>query len=1104
MIFSQSFLIEPETQTGDVYGTEFTFRSNFPPQYTRFAWDLGDRSKIIYNQSKVLHTYNYPGFYTVGLSAWTDYGEIAVDVATINVDYPYRDSLTFTQLPSGYSIPGIETDIPFIVSLTSAKIDQPISLVLHSFNSKSVPHYAAPDKWNFIIPRWRFKDINKNVLGQTVELSTTPIYKNGKKVAVKADYSFFYVDDISTGIDLQHDCPLVVIASLSTQNFTYPPESIIYPYASYSNNEIVQAATTWQLMDCIPTSLKVTESFVNEVYPIKWKDVSIPVMLTIKCDSSKLSSYAIAESAPQYNIDSLSYPRTNELGKIAPAKLSLSAAGVTLQENVHFKVDEDSLYFQNTDIYGNVCNGYIFTSITPLTSITTTDVVVKANTISNNGTRDPDKRYGFDFPIGFPIYYDAYVAHSLENVFYKLKYAIDTADCPFIRFYKAKDILATGTSTVVPVPSASEFGETIENYTLPLTGHGNLYAMSFCPIKNRLYTADIDFNTISCYSQGTILLTSVNLERLFNKSSLGPTSISIDSQCNVWVSLLDDRKIVKFDYNLNYLLSAVPYPEFNEPLRAGSWLEPRNPTFSPPVIETDKENCVWVCYPSYDMPSRLYKFSSTGTTLASADLPGNAVPISLSIGNDNSVWVACKHTSEIMAFSSDGKQLSSDGTFNPHITKGLIRPSYLCHDNTGNLCILHGYNLYSYYDMYKDTLTTWEIDFNTRSTKLIGPLRPISNINYNLDKTEIWGGISCDVYNRLWFLDSETNQGGTTSPSQLSGINTISLDPRRYAPYTTYVIKPGETTFETLSVDNDIAVTLGIQRSVQAGGDWTGNRWYQKYASGLFSNPIEGVSSPFKIYDLDESFKLAKINETWNYSDYFKSLAFPEILQSNEELFKFIGAAAGDSTDLHKNLGSTCYEKIANFVINHSDVTTADTNALVSLAQQVGAEVNDYANEYPVAIKRLIDLFSVNKNQLFGMQNFESDPLKKIGDLINRDLTTTAIITANRFYYIKHKQTNDSRIFYANKLGELEKYSIDLLNISGLLSPISTNYYVYNYNENAIDEAVPWINNLIDWKQPNTTLSHPSTASQTTDWFENEGVVETMFNNLLTKHLFGK
>jgi hypothetical protein len=404
--------------------------------------------------------------------------------------------------------------------------------------------------------------------------------------------------------------------------------------------------------------------------------------------------------------------------------------------------------------------------------------------------------------------------------------------------------------------------------------------------------------------------------------------------------------------------------------------------------------------------------------------------------------------------------------------------------------------------MYTNRMKTWEVDITERTAKLLPPLWTPDSKNLNLDKTEIWGGISCDVYDRLWLIDSETNQVYAALPDQLSGIDTMPLNYTRKDQNTTYIIKGGETTFVGLSVNDVQAVNIGLQRSIQAGGDWTGNRWYQKYASGLFANPIEGVSAPFKIYDLDDSFKLSKINETWSYSDYFKSLAYPEILQKNQDLMTFMGAAAGDSTNLHKDLGSTSYERIANFVANHSDIDTANADALHSIAQQVGVDIKQYAEDYPVAVKRLIDLFSINKRYLFGIPNIETDPFKKIQTLLNPTFSDTVMITANSFYFLKHKQTNNTRIFYANKLGDLEVYSIDLLEVSGLLSPISKNYYVFTYDDNAPNETFPWADNLIDWNNPSTTLI-PS-VSTNEDWYKDGGIVETMFNNLLTKQLFGK
>jgi hypothetical protein len=165
-------------------------------------------------------------------------------------------------------------------------------------------------------------------------------------------------------------------------------------------------------------------------------------------------------------------------------------------------------------------------------------------------------------------------------------------------------------------------------------------------------------------------------------------------------------------------------------------------------------------------------------------------------------------------------------------------------------------------------------------------------------------------------------------------------------------------------------------------------------------------------------------------------------------------------------------------------------------------DTKQYAETYPAAVKRLIDLFSVNRRYLLGVPNIETDPYKKIGILLNPMFTDTAMITADKFYFLKHKETNSTRVFYANKLGQQEIYSLDHLTVNGLLSPISKNYYVYTYDESTVNEEVPRVDNLLDLTNSFAFSKPLSTIDNT--WYEDGGVVETLFNNLLTKQLFGK
>ena len=78
--------------SGDVYSTEFVFSKVAPSYFTDFTWDLGDGNRA-YNVPSVSHAYDYPGIYTITLSAWSELGVTATATTYITVDYVYRDKI---------------------------------------------------------------------------------------------------------------------------------------------------------------------------------------------------------------------------------------------------------------------------------------------------------------------------------------------------------------------------------------------------------------------------------------------------------------------------------------------------------------------------------------------------------------------------------------------------------------------------------------------------------------------------------------------------------------------------------------------------------------------------------------------------------------------------------------------------------------------------------------------------------------------------------------------------------------------------------------------------------------------------------------------------
>ena len=1085
-----NFTIFPESQKGQVYGTEFVFTTNLPSRFVKFAWDFGDHSNIVYNNSSPTHVYNYPGIYTVQLSSWTNYGEFYLDKGTIDVDYVARDAIIFKQLPKSYGVPGIPTSTPFVIALTSAKIDQPISVAFQSFNSKSVPHYSIPDKWKFITPNWRFVDEDGKIINGQAVVDTTPIYnEENKVVAVRGEKSFYYIDDLATGLNPEKDCPLVILVTLSTERFSYPPESVIYPYASYSNSEVSRAVISWQINDVLSSELKVTENFINDIYPIKWANVPIPIMINPVCNTTKLPAYANVE---QFSATVLSYPRTNELGRKNAVNITLSSDRYNLKKGIHYKLEEDDLYFKATDEYGNVASGYVFTSLTPLSSFPGNNVIAVSTTTFNF----PETESSFAFPIGFPIQPHIYISHPASNVINRMDIAITPDGCSQLDEFRKLKILVEGSFDFIKTEPIKETN--LVNYFL--SGHGEVYALSFNASRNRLYTADMDLNTINCYAQGITLLTSVNLEHVLGRSNLGPSYISIDSKDNLWVSLFDDNTVIKLDPNLNYLLSAVPSEQaliILEPLQMPEtylltedeeFLESRSPSddvkIYPPVVETDRDDNIWLCSPS-DTDSRLYKLSPVGDTLISAELPTNSFPVSLSVTPENGVWVACKNINTVLFFDKDGYVRDT-------IT-GLLSPSYVANDIAGNVCILHGYNLYSYYDIETKALRTWR--FSYRYSEAAGEEITAVDEIYSFTsedirksryEDEIWGGLSADVYNRIWAVDSLKNKAYAFKVDT-SLFKVIILRPG--GPYTTQIWKAGDT-FQT-------ELTSNSTRSAQAAGDFTGNRWYQKYASGYGSRPVQGISTPFKIYDVDKSFKITKINETFNCAEYFKQLALPEALQNNPVLFdQFFAAVAGNGDPSKEDAGKVIYERIANFVNNKADLETAEVDSLISIAKQMAVDVKTFGLEFPVAVNRLLNLFSVHKFHLRGSANTETDITKKIGNV----LTESDLITADRLYLVKDKRYDYTKIIYVDKFEGNSKYSITNIQVDGLRHPVGENYHIFTYDDQMLNEDQPYISNVINWDSDVTTIAFNLSSQK--DWYEDGGIVEIMFNNLLTKQLF--
>jgi PKD repeat protein len=314
-----------------------------------------------------------------------------------------------------------------------------------------------------------------------------------------------------------------------------------------------------------------------------------------------------------------------------------------------------------------------------------------------------------------------------------------------------------------------------------------------------------------------------------------------------------------------------------------------------------------------------------------------------------------------------------------------------------------------------------------------------------------------------------------------------------------------------------------------------------------------GTSTPFDVLDFYQTYNVLKINENFNMAGYMQSLALPDILSQNTEFFEsFLGATAGNTQlSASPDIGQTIYEKIANFTTNIADVDTCGVSQLLSFAEMLDESAIKFSTFYPADIQNILNIASVPSNKLYGnidLQYIEPDttnftrrfPLDTTTDYVTAG-TKIAIqsIYQSDLQYVTVPLLNDNTVIYP----------LSAFNYPGLIPPILQHYKFYTFtpvyagsystiitdisgntlsafNDLTIGQAdlmrntfvsEPWynpyvynisvqhtkpafVNNIIDWNNPLTTLSpYLSTAE---DLYKDNGIVESMFNYFLTKNLF--
>jgi hypothetical protein len=268
---------------------------------------------------------------------------------------------------------------------------------------------------------------------------------------------------------------------------------------------------------------------------------------------------------------------------------------------------------------------------------------------------------------------------------------------------------------------------------------------------------------------------------------------------------------------------------------------------------------------------------------------------------------------------------------------------------------------------------------------------------------------------------------------------------------------------------------------------------------------LTGVSNPFDIVAFENRHDFYRKGEDYNVYDIIKQ-SLPFDLNQYTNLDNYLSAVAGEGDTLGK-----AYDKIHNFANDHSDIEVCNYDKLANKAAKFDFEIDDFGLELPEELKRIFNFTTIPLQKLIGTRcvcntNFADckgcvgsdickickfDKRSNLGDFINLTDFITAGDTimykenGGQFFNFLPIQAQSSNVFRLNTLSAEPIYSKGV-----------ENFCFYKWDRTTQNNPVE---SVVNYKDERNMLN-PNLSSGN-DWYADNGVVEEMFNYILTKNL---
>jgi hypothetical protein len=958
---------------------------------------------------------------------------------------------------------------PFKITITSSN-DNPHVVFLDSKYSKSYTPQENKSKWSFLRPEVRFLDLSGNQI-KSIVTNDTKIYKDnsgvlntitGNFIGVSGYAEFYFVDDLyNYDLAFQNKKYSTIVAVLETSGVNFFSEDISDHILSsqYSNTRaIAYQPHIFTYRD--PDYIKISENGIRDYINPRWIPVDQHVVFTFNWDSNK------NEIKFEGN-DSIPASLESSFNKNLPSNSNTDTIQFQAGSDQIKLFFNDPLQIKYLDNNKYLTPGYCktFFNVGTAAFSVTLSAVATYNSPDTNGMNYSPKLWLSNPNAGlmgiveynFPTLFNLNSANLNKANIYNFEVPI------FQPSYKRI--------------SQNENGDQIDD-AFPISYYHGINSIAVLPPPSyQAWGVDGELNYLYKFNSLGKILSAINLVDLVNNSvdsngytilpkplidyQVSPTSVVLDGNQNLWITLYDNRYVLNVDGKDGTLIYALDieqsFPYVVPPKINTDWYEANqgypnlNATdenfIEPTICDVDSKNNIWVTYSNY-ASGYLMKFDRNNNALQSFQYPVCSCPQDIIIDNQDNVWVALSNN-----------LWNSLGSIEKRNTNGVILSAFgpirgmneMALDLNQNLWFTYSYSRLGCIDNITNEITTFNVLDNSDAAHYASSEQ--TNPNINTDETAL-EGIACDLKGYLYVVNSVENQVYIYNTKTKKYVDKFYVNPKGF------VFWNPEEGGDTLIEYNQ------WNKSLQAHGDWIGSRWINKYdkkdktyqatVSGRSPTYLDFVnlistatddpnsylaSTFFKYIDTTYLQQIAvthsksqaavsrswnidvfKVNENYDLAAQMKSYAFTPTLFESKYLFEtFLPSIYGTYPFSHYDMGLLSYEKISNFVSNHSDVDICELDSLYNLADSVNSNTDDYMLNYPNEIKRLMNILSVNPCRILGSTQKNQDNFKNPADdgSFNRGqlLTLNYKVTAGVPVVLKTKSLDSYEIVQTGPLG---------------------------------------------------------------------------------------